>query len=68
VPKWTELAPSVLVIAAAVIAFHYAAIYLDILPKANSTPPARTLDSEQWARLRLAVQGLEQAPAAPCGG
>jgi hypothetical protein len=41
VPKWTELASSVLVIAAAVIAFRYAVIYLDILPKATSTPPAR---------------------------
>jgi Ni/Fe-hydrogenase subunit HybB-like protein len=33
VPKWTELASSVLVIAAAVVAFRYAVIYLDILPK-----------------------------------
>jgi len=33
VPKWTELASSVMVIAAAVIAFRYAVIYLDILPK-----------------------------------
>ena len=35
VPKWTELASSVLVIAAGVIAFRYAVIYLDILPKAH---------------------------------
>jgi uncharacterized membrane protein YeiB len=41
VPKWTEVSSSVLVIAAAVIAFRYAVIYLDILPKAKSTPPAR---------------------------
>jgi Ni/Fe-hydrogenase subunit HybB-like protein len=34
VPKWTELASSVLVITAGVIAFRYAVIYLDILPKA----------------------------------
>jgi Ni/Fe-hydrogenase subunit HybB-like protein len=34
VPKWSELASSVLVIAAGVIAFRYAVIYLDILPKA----------------------------------
>lgn len=33
VPKWTELASSVLVIAAAVVVFRYAVIYLDILPK-----------------------------------
>ena len=32
-PKWTELASSVLVIAASVMAFRYAVIYLDILPK-----------------------------------
>jgi hypothetical protein len=41
VPKWTELASSVLVIAAAVIAFRYAVIYLDILPKAKPQPPSR---------------------------
>ena len=35
VPKWTELASSVLVIAAGVMAFRYAVIYLDILPKAK---------------------------------
>jgi Ni/Fe-hydrogenase subunit HybB-like protein len=34
-PKWTELASSVLVIAAAVMAFRYAVIYRDILPKAK---------------------------------
>jgi Ni/Fe-hydrogenase subunit HybB-like protein len=33
VPKWTEMASSVLMIAAGVIAFRYAVIYLDILPK-----------------------------------
>lgn len=33
VPKWTELASSLLVVAAAVVAFRYAVIYLDILPK-----------------------------------
>jgi Ni/Fe-hydrogenase subunit HybB-like protein len=41
VPKWTELASSVLVIAAAVMAFRYAVIYLDILPKAKTQLPAR---------------------------
>ena len=41
VPKWTELASSVLVIAAAVMAFRYAVIYLDILPKAKPQLPAR---------------------------
>lgn len=38
VPKWTELASSVLVVAAAVIAFRYAVIYLDILPKQPAAP------------------------------
>jgi hypothetical protein len=41
--KWTELASSLLVIAAAVMAFRYAVIYLDILPEANSPQPARWL-------------------------
>jgi Ni/Fe-hydrogenase subunit HybB-like protein len=35
VPKWTEFASSILVIAAGVIAFRYAVIYLDVLPKAT---------------------------------
>jgi Ni/Fe-hydrogenase subunit HybB-like protein len=39
VPKWTELASSVLVIAAGVIAFRYAVIYLDILPKFPNAAP-----------------------------
>ena len=51
VPKWTELASSVLVIAAAVIAFRYAVIYLDILPRAKSASPARRM-----ANSRLAAQ------------
>jgi len=38
VPKWTELASSLLVVAAAVIAFRYAVIYLDILPKQPASP------------------------------
>jgi Ni/Fe-hydrogenase subunit HybB-like protein len=42
VPKWTELASSVLVVAAAVIAFRYAVIYLDILPKLPTAPKAFT--------------------------
>jgi Ni/Fe-hydrogenase subunit HybB-like protein len=41
VPKWTEFAATLAVITAAVIAFRYAVIYLDILPKA--TPPQRWL-------------------------
>jgi len=41
VPKWSELASSVLVIAAGVMAFRYAVIYLDILPKAAPKQPQR---------------------------
>ena len=33
VPKWTEFAATLLVVTAAVMAFRYAVIYLDILPK-----------------------------------
>ena len=42
VPKWTEFASSVLVIAAGVIAFRYAVIYLDILPKLPKQPQGFT--------------------------
>jgi len=45
VPKWTELASSVLVIAAGVMAFRYAVIYLDILPKATSKPLSRWISN-----------------------
>jgi Ni/Fe-hydrogenase subunit HybB-like protein len=41
VPKWSELASSVLMIAAGVMAFRYAVIYLDILPKAPRPPVNR---------------------------
>jgi len=36
VPKWTEFATSLMVLTAAVLAFRYAVIYLDILPKKAS--------------------------------
>jgi len=49
VPKWTELASSVLVIAAAVMAFRYAVIYLDILPKAKPQLPARWMSNNGLA-------------------
>jgi Ni/Fe-hydrogenase subunit HybB-like protein len=45
VPKWTELASSVLVIAAAVVAFRYAVIYLDILPKVKQQRFTRWLNT-----------------------
>jgi len=33
IPKWTEFAATLATIAAAVVAFRYAVVYLDILPK-----------------------------------
>jgi hypothetical protein len=41
VPKWTEFAATLATIAAAVVAFRYAVIYLDILPK--NPPQQRVL-------------------------
>ena len=40
VPKWTEFAATLATIAAAVVAFRYAVIYLDILPKNPPQKPA----------------------------
>ena len=48
VPKWTELASSILVIAAGVMAFRYAVIYLDILPKAPQSTSKRELSPKRW--------------------
>ena len=45
VPKWSELASSVLVVAAGVLAFRYAVIYLDILPKAPAKPEYRWISN-----------------------
>ena len=39
VPKWTEFAPTLMVLTAAVLAFRYAVIYLDILPKNGTKLP-----------------------------
>ena len=44
VPKWSELASSVLVIAAGVMAFRYAVIYLDVLPKGT----AKQKQEQKW--------------------
>jgi len=41
IPKWTEFAATLATIAAAVVAFRYAVIYLDILPK--NPPQQRTM-------------------------
>lgn len=45
VPKWSELASTVLVVAAGVIAYRYAVIYLDILPKAPAKPQYRWMSN-----------------------
>jgi len=45
VPKWTELASSVMVIAVAIVAFRYAVMYLDILPKVKPQTFTRWLTS-----------------------
>ncbi len=39
IPKWTEFAATLATIAAAVVAFRYAVIYLDILPKNSPQRP-----------------------------
>jgi Ni/Fe-hydrogenase subunit HybB-like protein len=44
VPKWTEFALTLATVTAAVVAFHYAVVYLDILPK-NVTRRPRLLAS-----------------------
>jgi Ni/Fe-hydrogenase subunit HybB-like protein len=41
IPKWTEFAASLATLAAAIVAFRYAIIYLDILPK--NPPPKQAL-------------------------
>jgi len=45
VPKWTELASSVLVIAAGVVAFRYAVLHLEILPRTKSLSYTRWLNA-----------------------
>jgi Ni/Fe-hydrogenase subunit HybB-like protein len=39
VPKWTEFAATLMVLTVAVLAFRYAVIYLDILPKRQAKLP-----------------------------
>jgi Ni/Fe-hydrogenase subunit HybB-like protein len=38
VPKWSEFAPTLMILTAAVLAFRYAVIYLDVLPKIPPQP------------------------------
>lgn len=38
IPKWTEFASTLMILAAVVMAFRYAVIYLDILPKVAARP------------------------------
>lgn len=47
VPKWTEFAATLAVVTAAVMAFRYAVLYLDILPK--NPPPKRWMVSSAAA-------------------
>jgi len=44
VPKWTEFASTLMVLTAVVMAFRYAVIYLDILPK-NATQKWMVMES-----------------------
>jgi Ni/Fe-hydrogenase subunit HybB-like protein len=41
VPKWTEFAATLMVLTVAVMAFRYAVIYLDILPKDGPKMPSQ---------------------------
>jgi Ni/Fe-hydrogenase subunit HybB-like protein len=41
VPRWSEFASTILVVAAGVMAFRYAVIYLDVFPKAAPRPAQR---------------------------
>jgi len=45
VPKWSEFASTILVVAAGVLAFRYAVIYLDVLPKAAPKPVQRWISN-----------------------
>jgi Ni/Fe-hydrogenase subunit HybB-like protein len=45
VPKWSEMASTILVVAAGVMAFRYAVIYLDVLPKAAPQPVQRWISN-----------------------
>ena len=45
VPKWSELASTVLIVAAGVIAYRFAVIYLDILPKGPAKPQYRWMSN-----------------------
>jgi len=55
VPKWTEFAASFATIAAAAVAFRYAVIYLDILPK---NPP-----QQRWMVSSLAAISFGEPPS-----
>jgi len=52
VPKWTEFAATLMVLTAAVLAFRYAVIYLDILPKNDP----KAAQSFQWAAKGTAAE------------
>jgi hypothetical protein len=50
VPKWTEFATSLAVLTMMVLAFRYAVIYLDILPKNQPVQRERWMVAEAPAR------------------
>jgi Ni/Fe-hydrogenase subunit HybB-like protein len=49
IPKWTEFAATLATITAAVVAFRYAIIYLNILPKKPSQPSGTVLSAPAHA-------------------
>ena len=65
VPKWTEFAATLATIAAAVVAFRYAIIYLDILPK---NPPPAAVDGFGCSRRSVNLAWLRRMPRAKSPG
>ena len=61
--RWMESASSVLVIAAAVMAFRDAVIYLDILPKAKPAPAKKPADTGPTKVPGIAVSGAQNYPS-----
>jgi Ni/Fe-hydrogenase subunit HybB-like protein len=54
VPKWTEFAATLAVVTAAVVAFRYGVIYLDILPK--NPPQAKNQPQPRWMVTNAAAE------------
>jgi len=49
IPKWTEFALTLATVTAAVVAFYYAVLYLDILPKSSPAPAKKWLVADSAA-------------------